>query len=83
MENNTEKTLQTFSKAYDSFHPVVRKEIYSKIIAWTDWSRVTFYNKKNGVFDMRPIERGVVEQVFMDYGVNAWTGEEIEETVKN
>jgi hypothetical protein len=81
MNTNTEKTLQNFSKAYAGFHPVVRKEIYSKIIAWTEWSKLTFYNKKNGVRPLRPLEHGIVEQIFLDYGVCAWTGEEVTEPI--
>lgn len=71
--------MKTFKKAYEEFHPAVRREIYEKVIRWTGWSKMTFYNKKNGVYPLRPLEAGIVELVFMDYGVDAWTGEEVEE----
>ncbi|MCK9326346.1 MAG: hypothetical protein M0P69_12715 [Bacteroidales bacterium] len=80
--NNTENTGErSFAKAYEDFHPIVRKEIYNKIMGWTGWSRMTFYNKKNQVYPLRPLEAGIIEQIFLDYGVNAWTGKEVEAEV--
>ena len=82
-EKNTEKTVWvpgiTFDKAYSEFHPSVRKEIYAKIMKWTEWSRYTFYAKKNGVHALKPLEAKIIEYVFLDYGVDAWTGEEVVE----
>jgi hypothetical protein len=82
---NTKKTGWgsggTFSDAYESFHPVVRKEIYRKIMEWTEWSKYTFYAKKNGVHPLKPLEAKIIDLIFKKYGVDAWTGEEIEATV--
>lgn len=74
---NTEKPLLSFSDAYEGFHPVVRREIKAKIIGFTGWSRITFYNKKNQVHKITLPEQRIIECVFMDYGVDAWTGKEI------
>lgn len=80
-KENTVKTVWepgvTFSKAYEGFHPAVRKEIYSKIMGWTEWSKYTFYAKKNGTHEIKPLEAKILELIFLDYGVDAWTGEEV------
>lgn len=67
----------TFRDAYEGFHAVVRKEIYQKIMGWTEWSKYTFYAKKNGMHPLKPLEAKIIELVFEDYGVDAWTGKEI------
>ena len=80
---NTVKTADikelTFSKAYEGFHPAVRKEIYAKIMNWTEWSKYTFYAKKNGVHSITALESKIIHLIFLDYGVDAWTGEEVAE----
>jgi len=82
---NTEKTAEeqgrTFSAAYESFHAIIRKEIYKKIMDWTEWSKYTFYAKKNGVHPLKPLESKIIELIFLEYGVDAWTGKEIEVTI--
>ena len=76
---NTEKPLQNFRTAYKAFPVSIRREIKEKILHWTDWkSRRTFYEKMHGTMPMTKLESGIVEQIFMDYGVSAWTGSEIE-----
>jgi len=80
---NTEKTGwepgMTFCKAYEEFHPALRKEIYRKVMGWTGWSKYTFYAKKNGVHPLKLLEAKIIELIFLDYGVDAWTGNEITE----
>jgi hypothetical protein len=79
-----EKATKNEVRAIAKMEPKLQKKvvkIYNKIIRWTEWSKMTFYNKKNQVYPLRPLEAGIIEQIFLDYGVDAWTGEEVE-TVK-
>ena len=79
---NTEKTLEpNFSLAYQMFHPVVRRRIKAEITEATGWSRITFYNKKNGVFPIKPLEETLIQVVFERYGVCAWTAETMNTTI--
>ena len=80
-ENYVEEHGRTFSAAYESFSAVTRKEIYRKIMDWTEWSRYTFYAKKNGVHPLKPLEAKILELIFLEYGVDAWTGKEVTVTV--
>lgn len=70
----------SFKNAYEQFHPVLRKKIYARIMEWCEWSKYTFYAKKNGIHELRPLEAKIIDLIFQDYGVNAWSGKEIEKT---
>lgn len=82
VQSNTEKTSElSFCSAYESFHPVVRRKIKAEITEHTGWSRLTFYNKKNGVHRISLSEQIVLTEVFAFFGVDAWTGAALVEDV--
>lgn len=42
------------------------------------WSLSIFYFKKRGDTPIWDYEENVVEEVFRKYGINAWTGEQLQ-----
>lgn len=71
MENWDDR--QGFSEAYMRVAAGDQAKLRNEIIEKCGWkTRVTFYQKKNGVRPVRFLEKPVIEAVFRSYGVDPW-----------
>lgn len=78
MEYNTENTVHTFEKAFNSQPAWLQKMLRAKIIYRCGWeSRTTFYNKLNGTTPIKPPEKAVIALLFAEHGIDSWSGDEL------
>jgi hypothetical protein len=79
-KRNTTLTKRPFKPGYDmlpgKFQTPVRIEIMERC-GWTTYA--TFLNKKSGKVPIRPPEFEIVAEIFAEYNLDPWTGDDLSE----
>lgn len=74
--DTTNAVKNNFRKGYDMLPSKFKTNVRIKIMNGCDWlTQQTFYNKLNGKKIIRSPEKIVIEKIFAEYNLDAWTGE--------
>lgn len=74
--NTTKAVKDGFQKGYDMLLPRDQKELRLQIMMECGWlTASTFINKRKGVQSIRKPEIPIIERIFEEHNLDAWTGE--------
>ena len=72
------QNTQNFERAFSKLNGIDSKSVRSAIITRCGWKNDTQWNfKRTGKRSLSINERDIIESIFRAYGLNAWTGNPI------
>lgn len=74
-EVNMKKDLRGFRAGFDSLPRKHLLEVRGILMEKCGWSKQSFYHKCNGINKLHSLEIPVIEEVFAEFNIDAWTGE--------
>lgn len=64
------KSEKGFKDTFLKLPAYLLRDVETEIREQTGWSKVTFYNKRNGLTEVKPLERKALAEIFAGYGID-------------
>jgi hypothetical protein len=66
-----------FRKGFKEAFKLVPRDMQSSLVKTLQerigWSQATFYNRLNGFCPVKPVEREILEESFLEFGIDIWS----------